>query len=174
MKVIVWLWNPWKEYEITRHNVWFLFVDYFREKHNFSPFVYESKFKADISKWIINGENIILVKPQTFMNLSGESVSKVNSFYKIAEDDFIIVYDDISMDFWKIRYRDTGTAGGHNGVKDIIRFYKEKFKRVKFWVGYDSKWDVSDWVLWKFSPENLIDLKNKHFKEIEDLTLEKL
>lgn len=169
MKIIIWLWNPWKEYEITRHNIGFLFVDYLAKKYKFPDFTYESKFKADISKGIIDGESVILVKPQTFMNLSGESVSKINTFFKIAPDDFIVVYDDISMDFGKIRFRDTGSAGWHNGIKDIIRFYKEKFNRVKFWVGYDSKWDVSDWVLWKFSAENLIELENKYFEKIYEV-----
>lgn len=166
MKVLVWLWNPWKEYEKTKHNVWFMFLDYFKEKNNFSEFSYESKFKWEISNWIINWEKAILLKPQTFMNLSWESVRKIFDFYKLNLDDFIVIYDDLSMDFWKIRFREKWSAWGHNWIKDIIKYFKEDFKRIKIWIGFNQKFEVSDWVLSKFSEEELIEFDKKIFDEV--------
>lgn len=167
MKLIVGLWNPWKEYEKTRHNLGFVFLDYLRKKQDFPPFSLETKFKWEITNGLINGEKIILLKPQTFMNLSGESIKKCMDFYKIDTKDICIIYDDISMDFGKIRTRETGSAGWHNGIKDIIKNFWENFKRIKFGIGYNTKYEVSDWVLSKFNEEEIIDLKNKYFWDIE-------
>ncbi len=167
MKLIVWLGNPWKEYWIKRHNLGFLFLDYFQKKQNLPEFSYESKFKGDITTGLIKGEKVILLKPQTFMNLSWESIKKCSDFYKMSQKDMCIIYDDISMDFGKIRTRETGTAWGHNGIKDIIRLFWQEFQRIKFWIGYNSKYEVSDWVLSKFSEEEQIELENKYFSEIE-------
>ena len=167
MKLIIWLWNPWNQYKTTRHNLWFLFLDYFQEKENFSEFKYESKFKADISHWIYNGEKTLLIKPQTFMNLSWESIQKITSFYKLETKDFIVIYDDISMDFWKVRHRENGSAGWHNGIKDIIKYFWKVFGRIKVWVWLNANYDISDWVLSKFTEEELIDLDNEIFSEID-------
>jgi len=174
MKIIVWLWNPWKEYEKTRHNAGFLFLDYLKEKNNFSNFSYESKFKWEISSWNFNWEKTILLKPHTFMNLSWESVRKIFDFYKINLEDLIIIFDDLSMDFWKIRFRYKWSAWGHNGIKDIIRYFKEDFKRIKIWIWFDSKFEVSNWVLGKFSEENLIDFDREIFTEVEKILKEKI
>lgn len=174
MKIIVWLWNPWKEYEKTKHNVWFMFLDYFKEKNNFSDFSYESKFKWEISSWFILWEKTILLKPQTYMNLSWESVRKIFDFYKINLEDLIIIYDDLSMDFWKIRFREKWSAWGHNGIKDIIRFFKEDFKRIKIWIWFNDKFQVSDWVLSKFSEEELIDFDRDIFKNVEKILFDKI
>ncbi len=167
MKLIVGLGNPGKEYGKTRHNLGFLFLDYFCKKQNFSEFSHESKFKGDISTWLIHWEKILLLKPQTFMNLSGESLKKCCDFYKIETKDICVIFDDISMDFWKIRSRETGSAGWHNGIKDIIRLFWETFKRIKFGIGYEKKYEVSDWVLSKFSEEEYIELEEKYFGELE-------
>jgi PTH1 family peptidyl-tRNA hydrolase len=174
MKIIIWLWNPWDKYKSTRHNIWFMFLDYFSEKDNFSEFKYESKFKANISSWFFLWKKIILVKPKTFMNLSWESVQKIIHFYKIKKRDFIVIYDDISMDFWKIRFRKKWSAWWHNWIKDIIRFYWNEFSRIKIWVWLDKKYEVSDWVLSKFKEEELIDLENKIFWETYKLLEKKL
>lgn len=169
MKIIVWLGNPWKEYEKTKHNVGFLFLDYFKEKNNFSDFSYESKFKAEISNGFFLWEKTILLKPQTFMNLSWESIRKIFDFYKISVDDFIVIYDDLSMDFWKIRFREKGSAWGHNWVKNIIKNFSENFKRIKVWIWYNDKFEVSDWVLSKFSEENLIDFDRDIFAKVSEI-----
>lgn len=158
MKLIIWLWNPWKQYETTKHNIWFMFLDFFVWKENFSNFKNESKFKAEISEWRFNWEKTILLKPQTYMNLSWESVRKIIDFYKIDLENIIVIYDDLSMDFWKIRFREKGSAWGHNWIKSIISHLWKEFKRIKIWIWYNSKYDVSDWVLWKFSEADLADL----------------
>jgi len=169
MKLIVWLWNPGKKYEKTRHNVWFLFLDYLKEKEKFSDFKSESKFKWEISEWKINSEKTILLKPHTFMNLSWESLRKVVDFYKIDLDDIIVIYDDKDMEFWKVRFRKTWSAGGHNGIKSIINHFWKDFKRIKIGIWYDNKYDVSDWVLWKFSKEELEKLNKEVFEKVLEL-----
>ncbi len=169
MKLIIWLWNPWDQYKLTRHNLGFLFLDYFAWKENFSDFHFESKFKWEISNWIFEGEKTILLKPQTFMNLSWESLRKIIDFYKIDPEDWIVVFDDMSMDFWKVRFRDKWSAWWHNGIKDIIRHFKDDFKRIKVWVWFNSHFEVSDWVLSKFTEEELIDLDNEVFPKIYEV-----
>lgn len=174
MKIIVWLGNPWEKYTYTRHNLWFLFLDYLKEKLNFSEFSFESKFKWEISSWLYNWGKVILLKPQTFMNLSWESIIAIKNFYKLDVSDFIVVYDDMSMDFWKIRFRDKWSAWWHNGIKDIIKHFWENFKRVKVWVWFNDKFEVSDWVLSKFTEEELIDLDNEIYKNIKLIIDEKI
>lgn len=168
MKVIIWLWNPWDEYKNTRHNVWFLFVNNFQEKYNFESFKVDKKFDAAISIWNYKWEKVILVKPLTFMNLSGRAVSKIINFYKIDKDDIITISDDVSMIFWKIRKRDKWTAGWHNWLKSIIENIWENFKRIKIWIWHDVKYELSSWVLWKFTQEELDSLM-EIFKNVENL-----
>lgn len=173
MKLIIWLWNPWNTYNNTKHNVWFMFLEYFKKINKFSDFNFESKFKAEISSWLYKGEKTLLVKPQTFMNLSWESLVLISNFYKVDISDFLVIYDDLSMDFSKIRFRETWSAGWHNWIKSIISKFWEKFKRIKIWVGFDSKFEVSDWVLSKFSMDELIDLENEVFKDTNNLLIER-
>lgn len=174
MKLIVWLWNPWKEYEKTKHNIWFLFLDYIKEKENFSEFKNENKFKWEISNWIFLWEKSILLKPSTYMNLSWESIRKIMDFYKINIDDIIIIYDDLSMGFWKIRFRDKWSAWWHNWVKSIIQHIWEKFKRLKIWIWFNNNFEVSDWVLSKFKNEELEELDNSIFENTYILLKEKI
>ncbi len=168
MKLIVWLGNPWEQYRETRHNLGFIFLDKFREENWFWDWKYESKFTSDISSGILNGEKTLLVKPQSFMNLSWEPLQKICNFYKLIPDDFIVIYDDISMDFGKIRFRDTGSAWGHNGVKSIIQYFGQDWPRIKVGVGNDDRYEVSDWVLSKFTQEELIDIDNEIYKNISE------
>jgi len=172
MKIVVWLWNPWDKYKNTRHNIWFMFLDFFAWKNDFSDFKIETKFKAEISSWEILWEKIILLKPQTYMNLSWESVQKILDFYKIDKTDFIVIYDDLSMDFSKIRFRETWSAWWHNWIKDIIKHIWLDFKRIKIWIWFNENFEVSDWVLSKFTNEQLEVLEDKVFPEIE-IILEK-
>lgn len=166
MYLIVWLGNPWAEYEKTRHNLGFIFLDYFRKENNFSDFKFESKLKGKVSEGIFLKEKTILLKPETYMNLSGESIKRVTDFYKIPKENLIVVFDDISMDFWKIRFRPSGTAGWHNGLKSIIQYFWEEFNRVKFWVGENKNYETSDWVLSKFTKQELWEIL-KLFPNIE-------
>lgn len=122
----------------------------------------------------MSGEKILLVKPQTFMNLSGTSLQKICQFYKLEASDFIVIYDDKDMDFGKIRVRETGSAGGHNGVKDIIKYFGESWKRIKIGVGKDSRYDTADWVLSKFREEELIDLENETFLKVQEELLKNI
>jgi PTH1 family peptidyl-tRNA hydrolase len=166
MKLIIWLWNPWAQYEKTRHNVGFLFLDFLVWEKTLSwEWKNEKKFSGEIFETIFNWEKTILLKPQTFMNLSWESVLKIMSFYKIDKKDIIIIFDDISLDFWKIRFRESWSAWWQNWVKSIISHIWEDFKRIKIWIGQDRKFDLSDWVLSKFTPEELNELNENIFKE---------
>jgi len=142
-----------------------MFLDFLQDTNNLESFRKEAKFKAEISEWLIYWEKTILVKPQTFMNLSWESVQKISSFYKIEQKDFIVIYDDISMDFAKIRFRNDGSAGWHNWVKDIIKYFWDKWKRIKIWVWFNDNYEVSDWVLSKFSENEIRKLEDYIFQE---------
>lgn len=163
MKIIVWLWNPWIQYEKTKHNLGFLFLDWLVDKENFEDFKLESKFKWLISYWIFEGEKVILLKPITYMNLSWESLRLIMDFYKLKLDDLIVIYDDISMEFWKVRFRKTGTAWWHNWIKSIISHIWSDFKRIKVWIWFDEKFDVSDWVLSKFKKDELNEFEKDIF-----------
>lgn len=154
MKIIVGLGNLGQKYTYTRHNTGFLFVDYFSQKHGIK--VDKIKFKALYGQGIINGQKVILVKPQTFMNLSGESVMAVIDFFKCSLKDVVVVYDDISLDVGKIRIRTKGSDGGHNGIKSIIYLNKsDEFDRIKIGVGNPphKDYDLADYVLSEFSKD---------------------
>lgn len=169
MKLIIWLWNPWSKYLKTKHNIWFMFLDFLLSIENFSDFKLESKFKWEISNWLLNWEKTILLKPQTYMNLSWESVRKIVDFYKIDLEDIILIYDDISMEFGKLRFRNKWSAGWHNWIKDIIKHFKDNFKRIKIWIWFNDNFEVSDWVLSNFSEQELNVLDNNIFKEVNIL-----
>ncbi|MCH2188733.1 aminoacyl-tRNA hydrolase [Candidatus Gracilibacteria bacterium] len=174
MKLVIGLGNYGNEYKNTRHNAGFLFVDFFTKKYGFSDWKLESKFFAEVSSGNYQGQKTLFIKPQTYMNLSGKAVQKIIQFYKIPVEDIVIIYDDISMEFGKIRLRETGSAGGQNGVKDIIRVLGNDFKRIKIGIGKDEKYETSDWVLSKFREEELIELENEIFPKIIDILQEKI
>ena len=155
MKLIVGLGNPGAKYAGTRHNAGFSVIDELAERHNTK--VDTCKHKALIGKGVINGEKVILAMPQTFMNLSGESVRAIMDFYKLTVDDLIVVYDDIDLDVGKIRIREKGSAGGHNGMKNIILHSgSQDFVRVRVGVGKKPEhMDLADHVLSRFSREDL-------------------
>ena len=152
MFVIAGLGNPGKDYKNTRHNIGFDVIDVIAEKHNIS--VIEKKHKALIGKGVINGYKVILAKPQTYMNLSGESIREIVEYYKVDPTaELIIVSDDISLDVGNIRIRKKGSAGGHNGLKSIIGLLgTDQFMRVKMGVGEKPKgYDLADYVLGHFT-----------------------
>lgn len=153
MYLIVGLGNPTKEYERTRHNAGFDAVDMLADKLNVT--VAERKHKGLCGKGMIGGEKVILLKPQTYMNLSGESVRSAADFYKIDPEHIIVMYDDIDLDVGKLRVRARGSAGGHNGIKSIIAHLgTEVFPRVKVGVGQKPRqYDLADYVLGHFSGE---------------------
>ena len=151
MFLIVGLGNPGKEYEKTRHNIGFEVIDYLSNKYNIE--INRKKFKGVYGEGFIANEKVILLKPETYMNLSGESVREVINFYKISSEEVIIIYDDISLEVGKLRIREKGSAGGHNGIKSIIaNLSSEVFPRIKVGVG-QPKGNLISHVLGKISKE---------------------
>ncbi|MGM9552444.1 MAG: aminoacyl-tRNA hydrolase, partial [Clostridia bacterium] len=150
--LIVGLGNPGKEYEKTRHNVGFTAIDYLAYNQNIS--ISKIKFKGIYGDGFIGGEKCILLKPQTYMNLSGESVREAAEYFKIDVNSIIVVYDDVDIEPGRIRIRPKGSAGGHNGIKSIIyQLQSDEFPRVRFGVG-KAEHDMVNHVLGKFSEED--------------------
>lgn len=154
MKLIVGLGNPGKKYQDTRHNIGFMCLDYFSNglNDNFKP---SSKFNAELLEFRAGTEKVILLKPLTFMNLSGESIKKVIEYYKIEINDMLVIYDDMDLDLGKLRIKKKGSSGGHNGIKSIInQLGTPEFNRLKFGISKDPRIPVVDYVLGKFSKIN--------------------
>ena len=134
MILIVGLGNPGKEYANTRHNIGFRVIERLSEIHNIP--LNQKKHKAILGSGYIEGQKVVLAQPQTYMNLSGESVREIADFYKIEPEDMIIIFDDISLDVGQLRLRKKGSAGGHNGIKSIIaHLNSQDFPRIKVGVG---------------------------------------
>ena len=155
MFIIAGLGNPTREYEGTRHNVGFDVIDRLAARYNIDVDV--KKHRALIGKGMIAGQKVILAKPQTYMNLSGESIRSILDYYKVdPETELIVIYDDISLDVGKLRIRAKGSAGGHNGIKNIIAHVGGPvFPRIKVGVGEKPpKYDLADYVLGHFSKED--------------------
>ena len=145
--LVVGLGNPGARYESTRHNMGFLALDRLaeREKLRFNKL----RFKAWTAEWKPGGDKVLVMKPQTYMNLSGESVGAAARFYKIPADHILVVSDDIALPVGKLRLRAAGSAGGHNGLKNIIRHLgSDRFPRIKVGVGMpqNAEYDIADWV----------------------------
>ena len=154
MYVIAGLGNPDKKYEHTRHNVGFDVIDALAAKYHID--MKEKKHKAVLGRGLVAGVKVLLVKPQTYMNLSGDSIAEILQFYKLdPTEHLIVVFDDISLDLGNIRIREKGSAGGHNGIKSIIaRTQSSGFSRIKVGVGAKPDgWDLADYVLRRFGKE---------------------
>lgn len=151
MYYIVGLGNPGLQYENTRHNVGFLTIDYLARKHNID--VKKLKFKSLYGQGMISGHKVMLIKPQTYMNSSGEAVRELKSSYKFDTDKLIVIYDDIDIDFGSIRIRKKGSAGTHNGMKSIIyQIQDDNFPRIKLAVGKKPSYmDLANFVLSGFT-----------------------
>lgn len=155
MFLIIGLGNPGKQYEHTRHNIGFDVMDAIADKYNIS--ISEKKHKALCGKGVIEGQKVVLAKPQTFMNLSGESVVELLNYYKLdPEDEMLVIFDDISLAPGGLRIRKKGSAGGHNGIKNIIALTgTQNFMRIKVGVGEKPKgWDLAYHVLGHFNAED--------------------
>ncbi|MFV0393499.1 MAG: aminoacyl-tRNA hydrolase [Coprobacillaceae bacterium] len=152
MKLVVGLGTPGKEYENTRHNCGFMVIDEIAKQ--LAVEVNQNKCKGLYVKTKYKGEDIILLKPQTFMNLSGESVRQCMDFFKIDKEDVIVIYDDLDMPTGKLRLRNSGGAGGHNGIKSLIQHLGgQDFKRIRVGIDRHPYIKVVDYVLGKFSKE---------------------
>lgn len=169
MYVILGIGNPGKKYEGTRHNIGFIAMDYIETY--FGIKINKIKHKALIGEGTIAGEKVILVKPQTYVNLSGESLRELCAFYKIPVENVIVICDDVSLDVGKIRIRRKGSDGGHNGLKSIIYQMKsDEFIRIKMGVGAPPEhYDLADWVLGKFTKEEIA-----HMSKATDVVVEEI
>lgn len=154
--IIVGLGNPGKQYELTRHNAGFLFADLLADKNGVK--INKIQFKAVTASLTLGGVKCLLMKPQTFMNNSGEAVRQAASFYKIPPERILVVFDDISLPCGRLRIRRKGSDGGHNGIKSIIyHLNSDAFPRVKLGVGEKPHpdYDLADWVLSQFKKDEL-------------------
>lgn len=169
MKCIIGLGNIGKEYENTRHNSGFMALDYLLEKHNIK--LDKKKKKCIYGEGHINGKKVSIIKPTTFMNLSGEAIVEIMNWYKITPQDIIVIYDDVDLKFGDIRYREKGSAGTHNGMRNIIANIKtEEFARIR--IGIENRGELPiplmDYVLQKFSKVELEKINNEIYKQVEE------
>ena len=173
MYLIVGLGNPGKEYDGTRHNIGFEAIDYLSDKYNID--LNREKFKGVFGEGFIKGKKVILLKPTTYMNLSGDCIRDISNFYKLSNEEIIVLYDDISLPVGRLRIREKGSHGGHNGIKSIIaNLQSDVFPRVKIGVGA-PKGDLVSHVLGKFSKEEneVLDRTLKTVTEAVEIIIEK-
>lgn len=162
MYLLVWLWNPGSEYSQTRHNAGFILADMLAK-----DFAIDMKIDKDakIGKWYIYDQEVILLEPLTYMNLSGWPVARISQFYKIPHDHIIVLHDEIDIPNAQIRYKYDWSTAWHNGLKDIsLKLWTNAYHRIRLWVGRSANPNisVSDWVLWKFRSEELSDLTGQY------------
>ena len=149
MKMIVGLGNPGKEYENTRHNIGFMMVDEYARRYNITSF--KNKFNGLYAKIYRNGEYFILLKPLSYMNLSGTVVKRYASFFKIKPEDILVIHDDLDLPVGKIKIKFKGSSGGHNGIQNIIdNLNTSYFPRFKIGIGKNPQIMIKDYVLGKF------------------------
>jgi len=179
MKLIVGLGNPGEEYKNTRHNIGYIFIDKLAENMNSS--INKEKFNGLYTETMINNEKIILLKPLSYMNLSGEVIIKFINYFKININDMLIISDDLDMDFGRIKLKANGSSGGHNGLKNIEHHLQtQNFKRLKIGISNNKDIDTKDYVLGKFSNvekekiEQIADKVLDILKEFSNVSFEKL
>ena len=167
MKMIVGLGNPGKEYENTRHNIGFMIIDEYAKKYNITSF--KTKYNGLYAKVYRNGEYFILLKPLSFMNLSGTVVKKYANFFKIKPEDILVIHDDLDLPVGRIKIKSKGSSGGHNGIKNIIENLKtEEFPHFKVGIDKNDNIERKDYVLGKLSKADL-DKINKIIKFSSDI-----
>jgi len=165
MKLIVGLGNPGKKYARTRHNAGFLFLDFLADKWRMGEWKKNTTFQALMVETKKDGEKVLLVKPQTFMNNSGKSVGPLARFYKLKPMDILLVYDDIDLSPNRLRFRQGGSSAGHNGVESVAAALGSfAMPRIRFGIGRNERWKPEEYVLRNFSQSELTALKH-HFPE---------
>lgn len=176
MKLLVFLWNPWPQYQFTKHNIWFLIGDELAKTRNCSEWSLDKQSRALITTTKYNNEKILLAKPQTFMNLSGQSVASLLWYYKLTPADMVVIHDDIDLPLETTRRKFWWSSGGQNGVKDIIqKINTDQFARIKIGIGRPShpNANIADYVIsrlpldflnniWSLS-EKIIEKLHNHF-----------
>lgn len=177
MKLIVGLGNPGKEYEKTRHNVGFMAVDSFSNSKNL---IFKNKFNSLYAETIINNEKIIVLKPQTFMNLSGNAVLEFKNYFDIDIENILVFYDDVNFELGHFKIKKSGSSGGHNGINDIINKLKSKdIKRVKIGISKNN-FKLKDYVLGNFTSKdleklnNVFEITNSIINDFTSISFEKL
>lgn len=158
MKIIVGLGNPDKKYLTTRHNIGFIIVDKLVEKLKIS-FKLQSRFNALIAEGLINDEKVLLVKPLTYMNLSGQSVIKILNYYNANQKDLLVISDDITLAVGQIRLREAGGHGGHNGLRSIIEYISPQYKRLRFGIDQNKNVPLEVYVLSNFNKTEIEEVK---------------
>ena len=178
MKMIVGLGNPGKEYDNTRHNIGFMIVDNYAKSNNIS---FTEKYNGLYAKVYFNNEYFILLKPLSYMNLSGIVIKKYADYFKISPEDILIIQDDLDMNVGKIKLKYKGSSGGHNGIKNIIENLKtEIFPRFKIGIGRNPNITIKDYVLTKFSREEINKIEkimafsNDIINDFIELNIEKI
>lgn len=167
MKLVVGLGNPGKEYENTRHNIGFMFLDYYYDYLKLTD-KWSKKFNGLYIETMINNEKVILLKPQSYMNLSGGVVRKYVDYFKIDIDDILVISDDLDLNFLNFKLKDKGSCGGHNGLRDIEKAIDTKeYKRLKIGIG-NSDIDTKEYVLSTFS-KNDKEIIDKEFVELNKI-----
>lgn len=160
MKLIIGLGNPGEQYTNTRHNVGFMFIDFYANKNSCDK--YKVKFDGLLTDFIYKNEKILLFKPLKFMNLSGIPISEIVNFYNIDLKDIIVIYDDMDLEFAHLRLREKGNPGSHNGMKNIVlNLHSNEFKRIRVGIGRPQFASFVDYVLSSFSKSELETLNNK-------------
>lgn len=170
--LIVGLGNPGEKYELTRHNVGFMFIDRLADRMNGS--VKKLKFKSLYGDCTVGGVRCLLCKPQTFMNLSGEAVREIATFYKIPVENIIVAFDDVSLNIGTLRIRNKGSDGGHNGIKSIVQCMgSSNFPRIKIAIGPKThpNMDLADFVLGRISKEDELKLAQAIDNAVDAVTL---
>jgi PTH1 family peptidyl-tRNA hydrolase len=162
MLLIIGLGNPEEKYDLTRHNIGFFVIDKLGKKWNFPDFEFSKKFNAKVSKGNISDKEALLIKPETFMNLSGQSVRSILDFYKISPEDMLVVHDDLDIPIGEIRETTDSRSAGHNGVQNIIDLIgTQKFHRIRIGIKPEECiFDASAFVLQKFSEEEIKKIEN--------------
>lgn len=169
MKLIVGIGNPGKEYENTRHNIGYMAVEAIAKQYNAD--FNQKKFNSIYTILRVNGEKVILMKPETYVNLSGSAVISMMNYYGIDKDDILVIYDDTALPLGKIRVRFKGSGGGHNGLSNIIDYLKtQNFKRMRIGIDSNPLIEKKNWVLGRFNKEDqkVIDKTMKRIKQVPE------
>lgn len=169
MKLLIWLGNPWLQYAKNRHNAWFLLLDDFLDRHNWTEFLYQEKFEAAVASCMIGKWQCLAIKPMGFYNRAWRAVSKVMNFYKIVPEDCLILHDDIDLNHGSIKLKFNGSHGGNNGVRDIYdKMGTDRFWKLKFGIGRPDHpgFAIKDRVLSNFSDDEIADFTREH-REID-------
>ena len=170
MKIVVGLGNPGKEYECTRHNAGWMFLEYLEEEYNFKIEEKKKNFEAIIAEIYLHNQKVIFVKPQTYMNLSGNAVLKIKKWYDVEDKDILIVFDDIDIPFGEFRYKLNGSGGTHNGMKSVVKSLNSKdMPRIRIGIGgiKDERQDLMNFVLQKFTKNEIASLEDVFAKAEE-------